>query len=79
MIILSIYEYGNWINDSFNYCAIKRSQIIDYLLRKFGNHLTLGLPKFPSQKKRDNIISLKPQLIKYCVESGKRQKGIFLC
>ena len=28
---------------------------------------------------RENIISLKPQLIKYCVESGKRQNGMFIC
>ena len=28
---------------------------------------------------RENILSLKSQLIKYCMESGKRQKGSFWC
>ena len=36
--------------------AIKGSQIVDYPLRKFGNHLTLGLSKFISQN-REKIFS----------------------
>ena len=60
------------------YGAIKRSQIVDYPLRKFGNHLVLGLPKI-SSKKGEIIFTLNDTINQILYVIRKASKRKFLC
>ena len=58
--------------------AIKGSQIIDYpSIKEIRQPPCTRVAEIFISKKRDNILSIKPQLIKYCVESGKHKKRSF--
>ena len=74
MVILYIYEYGNWMIESL--CHKKKSNSWLFI-EKIRQPLCIRVAKIFHHKLRENILLLKSQWIEYCVESEKRQKGSF--
>ena len=65
-----------WMNDSWCY---KRKSNYWLSIKEIRQPPCTRVAEISITILRENILSLKSQLIKYCMESGKCQKGSFWC